>query len=66
MIKTEILKIKGEWSEVLDACRATVSKKFLNKEPSKEFKKALVICEPTAYTHSVFKTDKSFHKNSYI
>ena len=45
MIKTEILKIKGEWSEALDACRATVSKKFLNKEPSKEFKKALVVCE---------------------
>ena len=51
MIKTEILKIKGEWSEVLDACRATVSKKFLNKEPSKEFKKALVICE-----HSPLRT----------
>ena len=45
MIKTEILKIKGEWSEVLDACRATVSKKFLNKETSKDFKKAMVICE---------------------
>ena len=51
MIKTEILKIKGEWSEALDACRATVSKKFLNKEPSKEFKKALVVCE-----HSPLRT----------
>ena len=51
MIKTEILKVKGEWAEVLDACRATVSKKFLNKEPSKEFKKSLVICE-----HSPLRT----------
>lgn len=46
-IKTEILKIKGGWDEVLDACRATVSKKFLNKEPSEEFKRSIIISEHT-------------------
>ena len=50
-IKTEILKIKGGWDEVLDACRATVSKKFLNKEPSEEFKYNLIISE-----HSPIRT----------
>lgn len=45
VIKTEILEKKGKWSEVLDACRNTVSKKFLGKEPSEEFKRKLMICE---------------------
>ena len=45
MRKTEILKIKGDWREVVDDCRATVKKSALGKEPSKAFKKAILISE---------------------
>jgi hypothetical protein len=45
MMKTEILKIKGDWQEVVDDCRATVKKSPLGKEPSKAFKKAILISE---------------------
>ena len=38
MKKTEILKIKGDWQEVVDDCRATVKKSPLGKEPSEAFK----------------------------
>ena len=44
-MKTEIIKIKGDWQEVVDDCRATVKKSPLGKEPSKEFKKAILISE---------------------
>lgn len=44
-MKTEILKIKGDWQEVVDDCRATVAKPPLGKEPSDEFKRAMVIAE---------------------
>ena len=44
-MKTEILKIKGNWQEVVDDCRATVKKSPLGKEPSKAFKKAILISE---------------------
>lgn len=43
MRKTEILKIKGDWQEVVDDCRATVKKSPLGKEPSTAFKKAILI-----------------------
>jgi hypothetical protein len=43
--KTKILKIKGDWQEVVDDCRATVKKSPLGKEPSKSFKKAILISE---------------------
>ena len=45
MRKTEILKIKGDWRAVVDDCRATVKKPPLGKEPSKTFKKAILISE---------------------
>lgn len=44
-MKTEILKIKGDWEEVVNDCRATVGKPSIGKEPSKEFKKAILISE---------------------
>lgn len=44
-MKTNILKIKGDWNEVLNDCRATVKKSPLGKEPSKEWKKAILISE---------------------
>lgn len=44
-MKTEILKIKGDWQEVVDDCRATVSKPTLGKEPRADFKRRILISE---------------------
>lgn len=44
-MKTKILKIKGDWMEVVDDCRATVGKESLGKEPSKEFKRKILLSE---------------------
>ena len=44
-MKTKILKIKGDWPEVVNDCRATVSKPPLGKEPSREFKRSILISE---------------------
>ena len=44
-MKTEILKIKGSWEEILDGCRATVGKEPLGKEPSRKFKREILLSE---------------------
>lgn len=44
-METEIIKIKGDWREVLTDCRATVGKEALDKEPSEQFKRAILIAE---------------------
>lgn len=44
---TEILKIKGDWQEVVNDCRATVGKDELSKEPSKKFKRQILVAEHT-------------------
>jgi hypothetical protein len=44
-MKTEILKIKGDWQEVVNDCRATVGKSELGKEPSVTFKRKILISE---------------------
>lgn len=44
-MKTEIIKFKGDWQEIVDDCRASVKKPPLGKEPSAEFKRRMVICE---------------------
>ena len=44
-MKTELLKIKGDWQEVVDDCRATVGKESLGKEPSKSFKRKILLAE---------------------
>lgn len=44
-MKTEILKIKGSWQDVIDDCRVTVGKDKLGKDPSKTFKKNILISE---------------------
>ena len=44
---TEILKIKGDWKEVVDDCRSTVGKGELGKEPSRRFKRKILIAEHT-------------------
>lgn len=45
MNKTELLKIKGDWREVVNDCRATVAKEELGREPSQKFKRAILISE---------------------
>lgn len=44
-MKTDILKIKGTWSDVLTDCRSTVGKPPLEKEPSEKFKRSILIAE---------------------
>lgn len=44
-MKTEIIKVKGDWQEVVNDCRATVKKPPLGREPSAEWKKAILIAE---------------------
>lgn len=44
-MKTEILKIKGDWEEVVDDCRATVKKPPLGHEPSASFKLRILLAE---------------------
>ena len=43
--KTEIIKVKGDWPEVVNDCRATVAKPELGREPSTDFKKKILIAE---------------------
>ena len=45
MSRTEILKIKGDWEEVVNDCRATVKKPPLGKEPSADFKRRILMAE---------------------
>lgn len=44
-MQTEILKVKGDWQEVLSDCRSTVGKEPLGKEPSDSFKRSILIAE---------------------
>lgn len=44
-MNTKILKVKGDWQEVVDDCRNTVSKPPLGKEPSAQFKQGILIAE---------------------
>lgn len=44
-MKTEIIKIKGDWQDVVDGCRVTVKKPPLGYEPSEEFKRSILIAE---------------------
>ena len=42
---TEILKLKGDWEEVVNDCRSTVGKGELGKEPSRKFKREILLAE---------------------
>lgn len=44
-MKTKILNTKGNFGEVLDVCRHTANKTALNKTPSNEFIKEILISE---------------------
>lgn len=55
MIKTRIVKVKGDWKEILDDCRFTVNKKPIDKEPSDAFKKSILIAEHTPIRDFIIK-----------
>lgn len=44
-MKTEILKIKGGWDEVLSDCRSTVGKPPIDKDPSADWKRRILMAE---------------------
>lgn len=44
-MRTKIIKIKGDWEEVVNDCRATVGKEALGKNPSTQFKREILISE---------------------
>ena len=44
-MKTKIIKIKGDWQEIVNDCRATVGKDELGKAPSQKFKREILISE---------------------
>lgn len=44
-MQTEIIKIKGDWEEVVNDCRTTVGKEELGREPSDKFKREILIAE---------------------
>lgn len=54
-MKTEIIKIKGDWQEVVDDCRTTVGKESLGKEPSKKFKIDVLIAEHSPIRDIIIK-----------
>lgn len=55
MIETTILKIKGDWEEVVDDCRFTANKGALGHEPSDKFKKRALISEHSPIRGIIFK-----------
>lgn len=54
---TEIIKIKGDWAEVLDDARLTAGKESLGKEPSDEWKRTILISEHSPIRALIFKWD---------
>lgn len=44
-MKTEIVKVKGDWREVVDDCRSTVGKESLGHDPTRKFKRSILISE---------------------
>lgn len=44
-MKTEIIKIKGDWQDVVNRCRATVGKEDLGKDPSTTFRRKILLSE---------------------
>lgn len=54
-MKTEIIKMKGDWQEVVNDCRSTVGKGELGHEPSQTFKRAILIAEHSPIRDLVVK-----------
>lgn len=55
MVVTNILKTKGDWTEVLNDCRFTANKGDLPKEPSSGFKRRILLSEHSPIRDLIFK-----------
>lgn len=55
MFQTKLLKIKGDWAEVVDDCRSTVGKESLGHDPSAAFKRKILIAEHSPIRDISFK-----------
>ena len=44
-MKVELTQIKGDYEQVVDRCRTTVSKEGLGKEPGDTFKRKILMAE---------------------
>lgn len=55
MTFTKIIKIKGDWREVVDDCRFTRGKGQLGKEPSDDFKRKILLAEHTPIRSIIVK-----------
>lgn len=44
-VETNIIKVKGDWMEVVDDCRSTVGLEELGRGPSDQFKRDILISE---------------------
>lgn len=54
-VKTKIIKVKGDWKEVLNDCRFTANKGDIDKDPSDEFKQGILIAEHSPIRDIIFK-----------
>ena len=54
-MKTELIKVKGDWQEVVDDARVTAGKSELGHEPSDEFKIGILIAEHSPIRNISFK-----------
>lgn len=54
MAKVELIRIKGDWQEVVNRARTTVGKEELGKEPSDKFKKKIIIAEHSPIRSLIF------------
>jgi thymidylate synthase ThyX len=54
-MRTKIIKIKGDWEEVVNDCRSTVGKPPLGKEPSQKFKREILISEHSTIRAIIIK-----------
>ena len=52
---TEIIKIKGDWEDVVNDSRATVGKEPLGREPSRKFKREILISEHSTIRGIIIK-----------
>jgi len=53
-VKVEILKIKGTWRDIADACNTTIGKEAGEKEPSDNWKKTILKCEHSPIRKMVY------------
>jgi len=54
-MKVEKLETIGSWQNVLNSARTTISKDSLNKEPSSEFKKKILLSEHSPIRQLMFR-----------